>query len=130
MGSRKKALKREQRLFRDLREARTEADERLLEATAAWEVLDARSRDAHERVIGLQQQLDDVLSALAESSVRLHAAVSAIDDLPTGASTTDVALDLRRRLEQMLLTQQRTNELLDLALGVAMEPDDADRRIR
>jgi hypothetical protein len=104
--------------------------ERLLDATRDWDAFEVRSRQAHDRLTDLHQQLDDVLAALDESSARLQAAAATIRDLPTSAASSEAALELRRRLEQMLLTQQRTNELLDLALGVAMEPDQIDRRLR
>ena len=92
---------------------------RQVDARPGWDELDARTRDAEARPTALQHQLDDVLAALGDSAARLHEAVAVIDDLPTSATANEAALELRRRLEQMLVAQQRTNELLDLALGVA-----------
>jgi hypothetical protein len=103
---------------------------RLAEAREGWDELDARTRQAEARLRALQHQLDDVLAALDDSTARLHEAVRAIDDLPTSATANEAALELRRRLEQMLVAQQRTNELLDLALGVALESGDTPQQLR
>ena len=103
---------------------------RLAEAREGWDELDARTRQAEARLRALQHQLDDVLAALDDSTARLREAVRAIDDLPTSATANEAALELRRRLEQMLVAQQRTNELLDLALGVALESGDTPQQLR
>jgi len=103
---------------------------RLAEAREGWDELDARTRQAEARLRALQHQLDDVLAALDDSTARLHEAVRAIDDLPTSATANEAALELRRRLEQMLVAQQRTNELLDLALGVALESGETPQQLR
>jgi DNA repair exonuclease SbcCD ATPase subunit len=95
-----------------------------------WDEFEARTREAEARLTALQHQLDAVLTALGDSTARLHDAVAAIDDLPTSATATEAALELRRRLEQMLVAQQRTNELLDLALGVALEPGETPQQLR
>jgi hypothetical protein len=75
------------------------------------------------RLEGLQAQFVGVVSALDESTERLQAAVALIADLPTSGAATDSGRELRQRLERMLVAQQRTNELLDLALGVAVATD-------
>ena len=103
---------------------------RLAEAREGWDELDARTRRAEAHLRALQHQLDDVLAALDDSTARLREAVRAIDDLPTSATANEAALELRRRLEQMLVAQQRTNELLDLALGVALESGDTPQQLR
>ena len=103
---------------------------RLAEAREGWDELDVRTRQAEARLRALQHQLDDVLAALDDSTARLREAVRAIDDLPTSATANEAALELRRRLEQMLVAQQRTNELLDLALGVALESGDTPQQLR
>jgi hypothetical protein len=103
---------------------------RRVDARPGWDELDARTRDAEARLTALQHQLDDVLAALSDSAARLHEAVAVIDDLPTSATANEAALELRRRLEQMLVAQQRTNELLDLALGVALEPRETPQQLR
>ena len=103
---------------------------RRVDARPGWDELDARTRDAEARLTALQHQLDDVLAALSDSAARLHEAVAVIDDLPTSATANEAALELRRRLEQMLVAQQRTNELLDLALGVALEPGETPQQLR
>jgi hypothetical protein len=103
---------------------------RRVDARPGWDELDARTRDAEARLTALQHQLDDVLAALSDSAARLHEAVAVIDDLPTSATANEAALELRRRLEQMLVAQQRTNELLDLALGVALEPGENPQQLR
>jgi DNA repair exonuclease SbcCD ATPase subunit len=103
---------------------------RRADARPAWDELEARTREAEARLTALQRQLDDVLAALGDSTARLHDTVAAIDDLPTSATTNEAALELRRRLEQMLVAQQRTNELLDLALGVALESGESPQQLR
>jgi hypothetical protein len=85
--------------------------------------VDLDVRDLQARLEVLQQQFGGVVAALGESTTRLQAAVALIADLPTRDAATDSARELRQRLEQMLVAQQRTNELLDLALGVAVAPD-------
>ena len=81
--------------------------------------VDVRLRELQLRLAVLQDQFVGVVEALGESTARLQAAVLLIADLPTRDAATDSAAELRQRLEQMLVAQQRTNELLDLALGVA-----------
>ena len=81
--------------------------------------VDVRLRELQLRLAVLQDQFVGVVEALGESTARLQAAVLLIADLPTRDAATDSARELRQRLEQMLVAQQRTNELLDLALGVA-----------
>jgi hypothetical protein len=81
--------------------------------------VDLRLRELQLRLAHLQDQFVGVVEALGESTARLQAAVLLIADLPTRDAATDSARELRQRLEQMLVAQQRTNELLDLALGVA-----------
>jgi hypothetical protein len=103
---------------------------RRADARPAWDEFEARTREAEARLTALQHQLDAVLAALGDSTARLHDAVAAIDDLPTSATATEAALELRRRLEQMLVAQQRTNELLDLALGVALESGETPQQLR
>ena len=85
--------------------------------------LDLDVRDLQVRVESLQEQFAGVVAALGESTVRLQAAVALIAELPTREAATDSGRELRQRLEQMLVAQQRTNELLDLALGVAVTSD-------
>ena len=103
---------------------------RRVDARPDWDELDARTRDAEARLTALQHQLDDVLTALDDSTARLHAAVAVIDDLPTSETANEAALELRRRLEQMLVAQQRTNELLDLTLGVTLESGETPQQLR
>jgi cell division protein ZapA (FtsZ GTPase activity inhibitor) len=93
------------------------------EARPAVDDVDVRLRELQQRVGMVQDQFVGVVAALGESTDRLQAAVALIADLPTPDAATDSARELRQRLEQMLVAQQRTNELLDLALGVAVEPD-------
>jgi hypothetical protein len=100
------------------------------DAGLGWDELEARNRDAEARLAALQQQLDDVLAALGDSATRLRAVVAVVDDLPRSEPATEAALELRRRLEQMLVAQQRTNELLDLALGVALEAGETPQQLR
>jgi len=134
LGSGKKAAKRSAKddakgdAKREPKLARR-ADARA-DARPAWDEFEARTREAEARLTALQHQLDAVLAALGDSTARLHDAVAAIDDLPTSAAATEAALELRRRLEQMLVAQQRTNELLDLALGVALEPGENPQQLR
>ena len=85
--------------------------------------VDLDVRDLQVRVEFLQEQFVGVVAALGESTVRLQAAVALIAELPTRDAATDSGRELRQRLEQMLVAQQRTNELLDLALGVAVASD-------
>ncbi len=92
--------------------------ERSSEPPAVSDV-DVRLRELQLRLALLQDQFVGVVEALGESTARLQAAVGLIADLPTRDAATDSARELRQRLEQMLVAQQRTNELLDLALGVA-----------
>ena len=124
MGSGKKAGKRSAK-----GDAKRDAKARPADVGLGWDELEARDRAAQARLAALQQQLGDVLAALSESSDRLQAAVSVIDDLPTSETANEAGLELRRRLEQMLVAQQRTNELLDLALGVALEPGELPPRL-
>jgi len=124
LGSGKKAGKRSAK-----GDAKRDAKARPADVGLGWDELEARDRAAQARLAALQQQLGDVLAALSESSDRLQAAVSMIDDLPTSETANEAGLELRRRLEQMLVAQQRTNELLDLALGVALEPGELPPRL-
>jgi hypothetical protein len=124
LGSGKKAGKRSAK-----GDAKRDAKARPADVGLGWDELEARDRAAQARLAALQQQLGDVLAALSESSDRLQAAVSVIDDLPTSETANEAGLELRRRLEQMLVAQQRTNELLDLALGVALEPGELPPRL-
>jgi hypothetical protein len=90
-----------------------------VESPPAVSDVDVRLRELQLRLALLQDQFVGVVEALGESTARLQAAVGLIADLPTRDAATDSARELRQRLEQMLVAQQRTNELLDLALGVA-----------
>jgi hypothetical protein len=130
LGSGKKAGKRS---AKDDAKGHAKRDPKLarrVDARPGWDELEARTRDAEARLTAVQHQLDDVLAALSDSAARLHEAVAVIDDLPTSATANEAALELRRRLEQMLVAQQRTNELLDLALGVALEPGETPQQLR
>jgi hypothetical protein len=124
LGSGKKAGKRSAK-----GDAKRDPKARSADVGIGWDELEARDRAAQARLAALQQQLGEVLAALSESSDRLQAAVSVIDDLPTSETANEAGLELRRRLEQMLVAQQRTNELLDLALGVALEPGELPPRL-
>ena len=93
----------------------------------AMDDLDVRLRASELRLAALQGRLDAVIVALDDASARFHAVVALLGELPTSEATTGMSRELRHRLEQLLVAQRRTNELLDLALGVAIEAD-APRR--
>jgi hypothetical protein len=99
------------------------AEQPAVDAVPTITTVDVGVRELQVRLEVVQQQFVGVVSALDESTARLQAAVALIADLPTSDAATDSGRELRQRLEQMLVAQQRTNELLDLALGVAVAPD-------
>ena len=101
----------------------------VIDAVPAIATVDLGVRDLQARLEVVQAQFGGVVAALSESTARLQAAVALIADLPTRDAATDSGRELRQRLEQMLVAQQRTNELLDLALGVAVAPDVARRPV-
>lgn len=93
----------------------------------ATDELDARLHASEQRLVALHDRLDRTVVALDETSARVRAVVAALGDLPTSEASTAAGRELKQRLEQLLVAQQRTNELLDLALGVALGSDPGGR---
>lgn len=112
-----KGKKSKAREVRDAHRALALAERRLAAMNLDWEVLAAQTRDTGERIALLQERLDAAITAVEASSARLRAA----DDAIARLVATVTAFDITHRLDQLLVAQTRTNELLDLALGVAVE---------
>lgn len=93
----------------------------------ATDELDARLHASEQRLVALHDRLDRTVVALDETSARVRAVVAALGDLPTSEASTAAGRELKQRLEQLLVAQRRTNELLDLALGVALGSDPGGR---
>jgi hypothetical protein len=89
--------------------------------------LDVELSVTEARISAMHTRIDRTVAVLDDATARLAAVVALLDDLPTSGASSDAGLELRQRLEQMLVAQRRTNELLDLALGVAIESDRGGR---
>jgi hypothetical protein len=120
----KQQRKRDKKIIRQLRKARRDAQEvdAQLRATA-WECATVAEdcRLAYEHLAGVHARLGEVLGSISSAAGTLQAADAALEATTRGTDAIALATDVQRRLEQMLVAQRRTNELLDLALGVAFD---------
>jgi septal ring factor EnvC (AmiA/AmiB activator) len=89
--------------------------------------LDVELRVTEARISAMHTRIDRTVAVLDDATARLAAIVALLDGLPTSGASSDATRELRQRLEQMLVAQRRTNELLDLALGVAIEGEHGGR---
>ncbi len=123
MGA-KKAAKQQKRLVRELRRARKDArkaDARL-RATARECVRIAEACDeACARLATAAVGMDEVVLSVGETTAAFHTAAAINGTTGEGSDDLVPAPSADPRVEQLLLAQRRTNELLELALGVAFD---------
>lgn len=114
----------QKRLVRELRRARKDArkaDARLGATARECARIADECQEACERLAAAVVLMDRVVVSIGEATVALHAAAAINSSTAQGADNPGPARDADRRLEQLLLAQRRTNELLELALGVAFD---------
>jgi hypothetical protein len=118
------AIEAQKRLVRELRRARKDArkaNDRLRATVHECAHISEQLQQASERLLAaavLMNRMVDSIGELAVASPDAVVTTGATDHEADGRGT---ARDADRRLDQVLLAQRRTNELLELALGTAID---------
>jgi hypothetical protein len=125
MGSNKHERRRAKRLDQKLR--RRSKDARKLEVSLRAAASDAEH--ACDRLGAVAISMNEMLEAIGQVTAALYGAAARLRSISGTESPGPDIEELGRRLERVMVSQRRTNELLELALGNAfdMEIESAPR---